>query len=908
MSPPEKKQKRNSATTISSTSSEVAAEITAASPRRSTREENRLPSTPVKGKLASRLAQVDSQTFFSTPNRDNMKVMATLSYVKDASTYFNSKGTNAASPATAAFLRSAQELEYWGSSNVFDHGSVLTSLAEEYVSTPSKTIAKQKKPSDTSNSPPNLHVVNATFGGELPSNSKTGRQRNSVYDSVEVISYSSFSHALFSVDGLGPNVKIQNTSLSENGFVVKKFECIHLVGKCKFRCRIFYPLEQFSSVKSSYQGPVATQTLHPHSCSKILEWRDHLLRDKKSTKGLHPCLKEAVASVTSDCSIHLLYKPDRVYQMVLEKFGDNLHQFFPDNCLAIVKNQIKEYWGRTRIRLLKEARLSTEQLRLQYVHDIARFRETHKLSLPNKYKPPQVYNLLSVSGSAAFAADALSHGTKTITNPSVKKGSQPDHEFFVLPLPSSAHPSLGHHVQFCENKDIGNTAQTHSICFSSINLLRQCYIALVVFKWQLMACIDSTHGGDASGGLLLSFGFVSNMKHGRGSEYRHTYTPVVMCRCLNENEETTVFMFCSLAFALERLFDIPLDVKGGLVSDAAISFSNAYKRFFPGRDIGQCFAHVATKFKDQRGIRKRGSPGYLKYLLQYNYLDMMHIDVLKMHHCPSLPMFIQFSKLCMEAWRSVNENKVVEVFEKSYLPPSEHDHHRWRFNEFSCVGNHPQSNSIERWHLSSKGSTEFEGYCKFGLCLNSMMNVQFPTLVHAVSKRCESLERKIRILDKASVAADSKLLRQTANLSERDWKQHLDGFLVNNVGFEGFSIDTKRILDWGKAMSGKSSITEPDRRTEMFEQGMSLVYIALRKFAHEDEAFWHCGCVQFWKKTSCPHSYYRHYGPVQLLLTSKQAPLKDIKTRYQVKSKTFYSPLLDIELDDTGKETEVKRN
>ena len=73
-------------------------------------------------------------------------------------------------------------------------------------------------------------------------------------------------------------------------------------------------------------------------------------------------------------------------------------------------------------------------------------------------------------------------------------------------------------------------------------------------------------------------------------------------------------MFSSLGFAVHELFGLTLDVKGGLISDHAQSFVNAYKTFFPNRPHGLCFPHVLMKFKDQSGRQKRGSPGYLKYI------------------------------------------------------------------------------------------------------------------------------------------------------------------------------------------------------------------------------------------------------------------------------------------------------
>jgi hypothetical protein len=57
-----------------------------------------------------------------------------------------------------------------------------------------------------------------------------------------------------------------------------------------------------------------------------------------------------------------------------------------------------------------------------------------------------------------------------------------------------------------------------------------------------MACIDSTHGGDASGGKLMTFGIVLHRKSGyNGSNYHHGCIPLVFARVLEENYEESEY-------------------------------------------------------------------------------------------------------------------------------------------------------------------------------------------------------------------------------------------------------------------------------------------------------------------------------------------------------------------------------
>jgi hypothetical protein len=120
-----------------------------------------------------------------------------------------------------------------------------------------------------------------------------------------------------------------------------------------------------------------------------------------------------------------------------------------------------------------------------------------------------------------------------------------------------------------------------------------------------MACIDSTHGSDANGGKLLPFGYVSMKTMGKKtSKYKHSYHPLFFARVLNENCSSAVFALTAMASAVKLLFGFKISFLGGLFSDHANSFVNAFDTAFPGAPRGQCYPHVIIKFKDQRGQRK----------------------------------------------------------------------------------------------------------------------------------------------------------------------------------------------------------------------------------------------------------------------------------------------------------------
>jgi hypothetical protein len=163
------------------------------------------------------------------------------------------------------------------------------------------------------------------------------------------------------------------------------------------------------------------------------------------------------------------------------------------------------------------------------------------------------------------------------------------------------------------------------VIFTSLNLIRQAKVVKDQYSSLAMACIDSSHGSDANGGKLLSFGYVTMKPMGKKtSKYQHSYHPLVFARVLNENYSSAVFALMAVASAVKLLFGFKISFLGGLVSDHANSFVNAFDTpVFPGAPRGQCYPHVIMKFKDQRGQRKTGTPGYLKHVRRTKSLKVV---------------------------------------------------------------------------------------------------------------------------------------------------------------------------------------------------------------------------------------------------------------------------------------------
>jgi hypothetical protein len=816
-------------------------------------------------------------------------------------------------PRTKDFLLSAAQLEAVGhQSIVTNRDELLREAADMYLGrTTNPRILFGPPPPKALSTKQVVAVSNrdkrSLFGGDLPSNAER-HARISDWDEVEVQNWPNFACAVVQ-PGYGPNAKVIKTMYTLNGFRTKEYGCKHKLSTkdCSFRGRVFYPIpddtEYVRNARGEYEkvdrhsGPVVSQTIHRHTCGLCISWTAHL-ENTKSKGGLHPVLKDAVDREGGMDSYNLI-APDMMYQRMLDLYADDVDTLFPQGCKTVVMNQIRLYWSRERKRILDKRQ--GHSVEVKFLTDIKVFRELHSLKLSKNFKPTS--DLDTVLEARNFAEVIVKEGTKTIrhnvkASPTGELAYTPEHEMFCLPLPPQDDPNFGHILHKAREKDnvSSGCAEDNFVAFTCINLLRQVTIAYKRYDNRLMTCIDSTHGGDLSGGKLMSFGYVSFDKPGnQGSKYRHTYIPLVFARVKEENEESALLMFCSLGFAVRELFGLTLDVKGGLISDHAQSFINAYTTFFPTRPRGQCFPHVLMKFKDQSGRRKRGSPGYLKYIKDRKYFKVACQDVRQMHKCSSKPMKDTYTSMCLEAWRQAGEGEMADVFYKSYV--QSYDHSRFRYNEFGNPGDTPQSNSLERFHLSSKGSRQFDGYCKFACSVDEMMNQQYPRLVFCCSSRATEITKQYRIRDKASLDLDRELMDLVCELDiKKDGYPLKNGsFFVNNRDFEGTVIDAARLTKYTKAIEGKFTVAEYEKRQEYFEAGSSLCYVS-ETVVLDGKKEWICSCVRYWKTTACQHTYLIKYGHNEKLNDNKRRKKdkkqnkeepKTINQRYKWKKSGF---------------------
>lgn len=181
-----------------------------------------------------------------------------------------------------------------------------------------------------------------------------------------------------------------------------------------------------------------------------------------------------------------------------------------------------------------------------------------------------------------------------------------------------------------------------------------------------------------------------------------------------------------------------------------------------------------------------------------------------------------------------------------------------------------------------------------GLCSNEMLNAQFPKMIWEVSSKVDDLERSYRIRDKVALDGDRALMDQVFKLNEEvDVMRWLpsDGWFVNEGGYEGTPIDSERISKYYLAIQGKfGSCMDHRKRREFFEAADGLHFVKVGSCI--DGILDHlCECVDFYKKTACPHSYILKYGKPVLVDAkhTKKTKIEESEIKeYKKKTKMMY--------------------
>jgi hypothetical protein len=174
-------------------------------------------------------------------------------------------------------------------------------------------------------------------------------------------------------EAFGANCKMSNTQQSENGFKVYSYICRHN-SKCEFRACIYFPHG------TGFDKPVASQLGYEHNCGRVKSWQAHLqgTRAERGNIGLHPLLKACIEEIKNNTiEPYRLPLPDEMVNCIIDKVGDECTSLFPNGCIDIVTNQIREYWRRKRRDFLSSI-LDVDKM-IKYLPELSIFQECHQL-------------------------------------------------------------------------------------------------------------------------------------------------------------------------------------------------------------------------------------------------------------------------------------------------------------------------------------------------------------------------------------------------------------------------------------------------------------------------------------------------------------------------------------------------
>ena len=399
-----------------------------------------------------------------------------------------------------------------------------------------------------------------------------------------------------------------------------------------------------------------------------------------------------------------------------------------------------------------------------------------------------------------------------------------------------------------------------------------------------MACIDTTWNITSGQGKLMTFGYIVMRKKGhQGSKYAKRFIPLIFAHVFNENEETAILLLETLRHAVHQLFGIKVDMVGGLVSDHADAFVNAYKKVWPSGPRGQCFPHVVMKVNDQPGKRKSNQcAGYLKHVMtdRKHLLHPIKTDILRAGRCKTRALQNLYNSLSARQWATkYGEPKIAQVFLDSYNKTDEHA--SYRYNQFGIPGNTPQINSQERWHQLAKGSRFVEGLIDTGKSLHEMLHTQFPKLVWEVSSKVEYLTIDYRIRNRKDCSADRDLMDSVQKINDRtDVFRVGDNIFFNEIGYLGRQLNEDVIRDSFMARQANYSNTiDPKLRHSIFESADSVCMVSQGRYP-DGEIDWICECEKFFKTTACAHTYYVKYGRVAF---ADPQPKRKVKSKFGAK-------------------------
>ena len=658
----------------------------------------------------------------------------------------------------------------------------------------------------------------------------TRRNRKHRTDSLDIQQPMLFSTLAQAKTHLGPGYKLKRGTKiirqkwRQHSFVCKEEECDGI-------CEILEHTElrhcQLKIVSCLCREKLVGGT-DENDCPPSAE--DHLADDR----GLPPNVQEHIDSI---------WESTKLSSRIPSYFQDHCNEKF---CLhSLFDNEVKRYDMYRRIHYYvdhkkkKERKEVVDNLppKIELSCEIEAYSRVRRLKIPDDHIPA---TMLDESQSKSFAAKC---GIKDFSTEGC-----PHHELISLATPSVDKFPEMKRVYDKDPKCIANT-----LVFTSINLLRTASMSYEILKMEVVGSIDGTEVTNTKY-VLVCFGLHEHDYKVIQSKPTNTFKPLVYAFGEGEREEIALLGLLSLKKACKDIFGFLLEIKGGLISDHAFSFTNAYERSFPGTMLAQCYSHVLRKF-----ILGNGNGDYVKEFDSKFVKNVASEDIQNMHRCRSDAMKDKYWELTKEHWNRHGHEDLASKFGKSYCTNAIHK--RWNYICFGIPSCYPSNNSNENSNKSIQGDCAFEGAMTTGVSLDRCLKVELPRLIVKMSRERVGMHRRyISALHQKQIPCSVYQDYLDYDLDSDVYTDNDGVVYMNNIGFQGKTIDKQRINLFKKALAGEWTGDCEDRK-DYFELVHSLVCVRKKKVRSglQLSDVWVCDCERFYKKTVCVHSCIKHH-------------------------------------------------
>ena len=240
---------------------------------------------------------------------------------------------------------------------------------------------------------------------------------------------------------------------------------------------------------------------------------------------------------------------------------------------------------------------------------------------------------------------------------------------------------------------------------------------------------------------------------------------------------------------------------------------------------------------------------------------MAYKDVSNLYDCMTEKMFRTYSEMVDTAWRKDGEQRLTDVFFKSYVSKKEaKGYNIWFCCSSGLAGCIPLNNPQERVNQEIKGTRRFPASCNCGKNITTMLTVELPNMVYKTSLSRVGVERNFKINNRDIVlnyqSNDYQKLLRYFNSFDSSIDIRSNGqnkFFVNTEEYLGSYVTEERTKLYRDALKGKTEL-DFSQRGRFFSHVESLCMVTRHKKQQDGNWQYTGNCSTFQKDTYCTHA------------------------------------------------------